>query len=93
MNIASIILIATDPSFIDGSYILLSNNYVAILGVVFATIWTNKSSWNRVGDEKTPQDSYDPARAPKATLTTIQFDSRQVSLVTADMEQQTSHTR
>ncbi|KAF9448445.1 hypothetical protein P691DRAFT_775406 [Macrolepiota fuliginosa MF-IS2] len=46
MNIASIVLIARDPSFINGSYILLTNNYVAIIGVVFATIWTRKQNWN-----------------------------------------------
>ncbi|KAG7096007.1 hypothetical protein E1B28_006689 [Marasmius oreades] len=83
MNIASIVLIATDPSFVNGSYILLANNYVAILGVVFATIWTRKQSWIRGEDDKTPQDSCEPARMPKATLSTIHFGVRDVSLVTA----------
>lgn len=40
-------MITTDRSFLVGTYIILINNYVAILGVVFATIWTTGSHWTR----------------------------------------------
>ncbi|THU91846.1 hypothetical protein K435DRAFT_800927 [Dendrothele bispora CBS 962.96] len=60
MNIASIVLIATDPSFINGAYIFLSNNYVTILGVVFATIWTRKYNWNRGGSSSGTSKGFDP---------------------------------
>jgi len=76
MNIASIILIATDPSFVNGSYILLSNNYVAIIGVVFATIWTRRQNWNK-GDSprlgsglntEKPSNGFDPDTGKISTL-------------------------
>jgi hypothetical protein len=41
MNIASIVLIATDPSFINGSYILLSNNVsTSFFFLVFTLVFT-----------------------------------------------------
>ncbi|KAH8114087.1 hypothetical protein DFH11DRAFT_249005 [Phellopilus nigrolimitatus] len=46
-NVAQIVLVTSDHSFINGSYLLMINNYVSIIGVVFATIWTSGSSWNR----------------------------------------------
>ncbi|KAF9467113.1 hypothetical protein BDZ94DRAFT_1249604 [Collybia nuda] len=78
MNIASIVLIATDPSFINGSSILLSNNYVAILGVVFATIWTNRQNWNKRAisaptiDNRMENSSFDPSS--RRNVSTIRFD-------------------
>lgn len=79
MNIASIILIATDPSFINGSYILLSNNYVAIIGVVFATIWTRRQNWNKTDSAKAgsgsnsekPSNAFEPATTTK--ISTLHF--------------------
>lgn len=29
----------------DGIYIIYTNNFVTILGVVFATVWTSKQNW------------------------------------------------
>ncbi|KAH8108861.1 hypothetical protein DFH11DRAFT_1630846 [Phellopilus nigrolimitatus] len=47
LNIAQIVLISSDRSFLDGTYVLVVNNFVTIIGVVFATIWTSGQSWNR----------------------------------------------
>ncbi|KAI5123487.1 hypothetical protein M0805_008856 [Coniferiporia weirii] len=47
LNVTQIVLITTDRSFLDGTYVLVVNNYVSILGVVFATIWTTSSHWHR----------------------------------------------
>ncbi|KIK55977.1 hypothetical protein GYMLUDRAFT_87461 [Collybiopsis luxurians FD-317 M1] len=80
MNIASIVLIARDPSFTNGSYVLLSNNYVAILGVVFATIWTRKQNWNRGtndSESSTSGSPFDPSPNRKTILSTIQFGPTQ----------------
>lgn len=104
MNIASIILIATDPSFINGSYILLSNNvstpiffgmypciqlrflqYVAIIGVVFATIWTRRQNWNRHdspnsksglgphAEKANNNPAFDPAVPQTTKISTLNF--------------------
>ncbi|THH13250.1 hypothetical protein EW146_g6944 [Bondarzewia mesenterica] len=79
MNIASIILIATDSSYLNGSYVLLSNNYVAILGIVFATIWTNKQSWNRHtqanSDSSIAHSTFDPAPAGGMKVSAIRFNA------------------
>ncbi|THU91849.1 hypothetical protein K435DRAFT_758739, partial [Dendrothele bispora CBS 962.96] len=75
MNIATIVLVATDPSFINGTYILLSNNYVAILGIVFATIWTRKYNWNRGdgGSWSGTGKGFDPTFNPRSVFSTIRF--------------------
>jgi hypothetical protein len=84
MNICSIVLIAVDPSFVNGSYVLLSNNYVAILGVVFATIWTNRQNWNQPADDESDSDNFERPRqgarsnhraARGGALSTIRFDA------------------
>jgi hypothetical protein len=79
MNIAAIVLISIDPSFVNGSSILLSNNYVAILGVVFATIWTNRQNWNKhaisngpSSDDRMEHSSFDPSS--RRLVSTIRFD-------------------
>jgi hypothetical protein len=71
MNIACIILVSVDSSFIKGTYVSLCNIYVAILGVVFATMWTNRQNWNQSNTEEdtTPIPCFD-----KKTLSTIRFD-------------------
>ncbi|TBU23757.1 hypothetical protein BD311DRAFT_810462 [Dichomitus squalens] len=38
-NIAVLILAFRDSNFLDGSYIIYTNNYVEIIGVLLATIW------------------------------------------------------
>ncbi|KAL5531123.1 hypothetical protein ACEPAG_3999 [Sanghuangporus baumii] len=47
LNVAQIVLITTDRSFLDGSYVMFVNDYISILGVVFATIWTTSSHWSQ----------------------------------------------
>ncbi|KIK55978.1 hypothetical protein GYMLUDRAFT_62263 [Collybiopsis luxurians FD-317 M1] len=72
MNIACLVLIAQDPSFITGAYVLITNNYVAILGVVFATIWTRKQNWNR-GTNNSESSTFDPSPNRKSILSTMHF--------------------
>ncbi|KAI0061679.1 hypothetical protein BV25DRAFT_1805383 [Artomyces pyxidatus] len=45
MNIAQIALMITMPHFTHGIYIIFANNFVTILGVVFATVWTSQQNW------------------------------------------------
>ncbi|KAI0051147.1 hypothetical protein FA95DRAFT_391860 [Auriscalpium vulgare] len=45
MNIIQITLMLTMPHFINGIYIIFANNFVTILGVVFATVWTSQQNW------------------------------------------------
>lgn len=46
LNLMQIFFISTDRSFLHGTYVLLTNNFVSIIGVVFATVWTSSQSWN-----------------------------------------------
>ncbi|KAL7278442.1 hypothetical protein ACG7TL_007439 [Trametes sanguinea] len=39
LNLAQLIFVFRDPSFLHGSYIFIVNNYVQIIGVLLATIW------------------------------------------------------
>lgn len=45
LNVAQIVLVTTDHSFLNGTYVIVVNNFVSILGVVFATIWTTSTHW------------------------------------------------
>lgn len=45
LNVAQIIFIFRDRNFIDGTYILMVNNYVEIIGVLLATLWYSGTSW------------------------------------------------
>lgn len=45
MNIAQIALMAARPHWMQGIYIIYINNYVTILGMVFATVWTSRHNW------------------------------------------------
>lgn len=80
LNIALLVLVATNISFEKGAAVLLSNNYVAILGVVFATVWTNRRNWNQ--QESSPEEeNTDSARSTwnagrnRRVLSTIRFDA------------------
>jgi len=83
MNIATIVLQVSDPSYIIGSQVLMANNYVAIIGVVFATIWARKQSWNRGHSsgrqrrkERPANDSsltYDTAFNSRSLISTVRF--------------------
>ena len=42
-DIAQLILIFRDSDFVDGSHVITANSYVAILGVLFSTIWASGS--------------------------------------------------
>ena len=55
-----LILAFRDSSFLDGSYIIYTNNYVEIIGVLLATIWAagthrdeGESSNSRLGSRQT----------------------------------------
>ena len=40
LNLAQLILAFRNPDFLSGAYVLLVNNYVTIIGVLLATIWS-----------------------------------------------------
>jgi hypothetical protein len=46
MNIVQTALSLTRPDMMNGIYIIYCNNFVTILGVVFATVWTTKHNWS-----------------------------------------------
>ncbi|KAF8799271.1 hypothetical protein BYT27DRAFT_7202443 [Phlegmacium glaucopus] len=46
MNISATILITTDPDSLNGFYLIEVSNYISIIGVVFATVWTRRLHWN-----------------------------------------------
>ncbi len=51
-NVVLIVLVFRDHNFLEGSYIIYTNNYVEIIGVLLATIWatgTHDSSTKRLG--------------------------------------------
>lgn len=44
-NIAQLVLIFRDNSFVHGTYVLLVNIYVEIISVLLATLWCSSSHW------------------------------------------------
>ncbi|KAI6035884.1 hypothetical protein EDC04DRAFT_2174761 [Pisolithus marmoratus] len=52
LNVAQIVCITTSHSFTAGTMVLLTNNYVSVIGVLCATIWFSGSEW-RAGEDRT----------------------------------------
>ncbi|KZV70210.1 hypothetical protein PENSPDRAFT_685717 [Peniophora sp. CONT] len=62
MNIIQIGLMAAQPHWMEGIYIIYINNYVTILGTVFATVWTSRHNWaTRTILDSPPDSSLPPA--------------------------------
>jgi hypothetical protein len=45
LDIAVIVLMIFLPGWSSGAYILFVANYITILGIVFATVWTTNLNW------------------------------------------------
>jgi hypothetical protein len=45
IDIAVIVLIIFLPGWSNGAYILFVANFITILGIVFATVWTTNLNW------------------------------------------------
>ncbi|KAI0317790.1 hypothetical protein OF83DRAFT_1058033 [Amylostereum chailletii] len=76
MNIVQIALMGSRPHFMSGVYIVFVNNFVTILGVVFATIWTSKQNWALRRMLGTPTFDDRP-------LSTIQFRVKSLSTMSS----------
>ncbi|PFH45066.1 hypothetical protein AMATHDRAFT_72036 [Amanita thiersii Skay4041] len=46
LSIAQLIFVFRDPDFVDGSLVLLVNDYVEIVGVLLATVWVAGAHWS-----------------------------------------------
>ncbi|KAG6909190.1 hypothetical protein DXG01_001704 [Tephrocybe rancida] len=51
MNVAQLILVLRDVHYPRGSEVLISNLYVAIIGLLFATVWAGGNAWGRDDQE------------------------------------------
>ncbi|PIL26386.1 hypothetical protein GSI_12143 [Ganoderma sinense ZZ0214-1] len=49
-DVAQLVLIFRNPNYVEGSYVIIVNSYVSILGVLFSTIWASGATQLRVGD-------------------------------------------
>ncbi|KAI6038866.1 hypothetical protein EDC04DRAFT_3112857 [Pisolithus marmoratus] len=59
-NIAQIILVTADRSPYAGSLLVLVNNFVAVIGVLCATLWFSGSEWVRGHKESLVDDMFPP---------------------------------
>ncbi|VDC00759.1 unnamed protein product [Peniophora sp. CBMAI 1063] len=57
MNIVQIGLMAAKPHWMRGIYIIYINNYITILGTVFATVWVSRQKWAERSILDSPLDS------------------------------------
>jgi hypothetical protein len=62
LSIIQLILLFHDPSYLTGSYIFLANDYVEIIGVLLATVWTTSQSWT---EKNTPYPNTSIETAPR----------------------------
>ncbi|KAF9049304.1 hypothetical protein BDZ89DRAFT_1108257 [Hymenopellis radicata] len=46
LSLAQVIFAFRDSSFLHGSYILITNIYIEIIGVLLATVWASGSKWS-----------------------------------------------
>ncbi|KAJ6623566.1 hypothetical protein B0H10DRAFT_2010538 [Mycena sp. CBHHK59/15] len=63
LSIIQLVFRFRDPSYLDGTYVFLTNNYVEIVGVLLATVWAAGTQW-------TDGTSTDPA---PVSIASIQF--------------------
>lgn len=58
LNIGQIVCITTSHSFATGTMVLLTNNYVSVIGVLCATIWFSGTEWIRDTQQTTVADAF-----------------------------------
>ncbi|PFH45385.1 hypothetical protein AMATHDRAFT_51682 [Amanita thiersii Skay4041] len=73
LGIAQLIFVFHDPSFFHGIIMLVTNDYVSIVGVLLATVWSASGRWT---DEHCPPAQRDCA------LSTIHFTIRNNNPIT-----------
>ncbi|KAI0351191.1 hypothetical protein OH77DRAFT_1429988 [Trametes cingulata] len=72
LNLAQLIFSFRDSSFLHGTYIFLVNNFVQIIGVLLATIWSTGTQWSELESRRA---------AGRGSVSELQFAS---SLTTSD---------
>ena len=71
-DIAQLILIFRDPEHMEGSYVVVVNSYISILGVLFSTIWA--SGTNRMGEgSSTDYSLRPPTNSYSTSITAAHF--------------------
>ncbi|KAI1795253.1 hypothetical protein LXA43DRAFT_1090903 [Ganoderma leucocontextum] len=71
-NVVLIILAFRDANFLEGSYILYTNNYVEIIGVLLATIWATGTHDGGKGESSANRLGYNQSEASYATHVALQ---------------------
>ena len=84
LNVAQIIFIFRDRNFIDGTYILMVNNYVEIIGVLLATLWCSGVR------SDTPNHSLEAGNVD--SITTAKFAPPSILTSRVHVELETLHT-
>ncbi|OJT12738.1 hypothetical protein TRAPUB_10715 [Trametes pubescens] len=54
LNLTQLIYVFRDPEFLHGTYIFLVNNYVQIVGVLLATVWSSGTQWSQQAASQEP---------------------------------------
>ncbi|KAI6038867.1 hypothetical protein EDC04DRAFT_1843295 [Pisolithus marmoratus] len=91
-NIVQIILITTDRSPHTGALVLLINNFLAVVGVLCATLWFSGSEWVRSRKEPSSDDPFPLSPSPcringtdrKCENEIVVIGRRSITLDTAD---------
>ena len=72
LSIIQLVFVFHEHSFLNGSYIYLTNGFVAIIGVLLATVWTSSSHWSdSTGTVRGTTVESAPHFAPKNGASTI----------------------
>ena len=77
-DIAQLILIFHDRNYIEGSYVVIVNSYISILGVLFSTIWASGAT--RLGESSA---NYSYSYSYSIHPPTSSYYSHSTSLATA----------
>ncbi len=54
LNLTQLIYVFRDLEFLHGTYIFLVNNYVQIIGVLLATVWSSGTQWSQQAASQEP---------------------------------------
>jgi hypothetical protein len=86
LSLTQLIFAFRDPSYLDSSYIMVNNIYVAIIVVLAATIWSSGFQWYSHKEERSDQSHSIPLSTLRAAPNLIPV-SINVSTITSSHSQ------
>ncbi|KAI0753771.1 hypothetical protein C8Q74DRAFT_1211121 [Fomes fomentarius] len=87
LNLVQLILAFRNPDFLDGAYVLIVNNYISVIGVLLATIWSTSTKVQGVHSPDSTLQVADAdgvgTQSPRFAPTVVGDDADDIELFTS----------